>query len=85
MACVNIYKKSKMVKKLYSIYKKGAKRATLVLTYPTLFFSQNKRRSNLVSFPEFEVELGPVGLKVLDVLGSEHGAGLEDGPLEGGR
>ncbi len=38
-----------------------------------------------MSFPELQVELGPVGLKVLDVLGCEHGAGLEDGPLEGGR
>ncbi len=38
-----------------------------------------------MSFPELQVELGPIGLKVLDVLGCEHGAGLEDGPLEGGR
>ncbi len=40
---------------------------------------------NFVSFPELKVELGPVGLKVMDVLGCEHGAGLEDCPLEGGR
>ncbi len=38
-----------------------------------------------MSFPELKVALGPVGLKVLDVLGPEHGAGLQDGPLEGGR